>query len=278
MNLQHIIREMENIDPELPQRLDTRREAMKSFASFGKKLAVAAVPIAFGAMFKKAYGQSSSMPGILDVLNFALTLEYLEATFYEMGNAKGSSLIPTTAERKAFMIIGKHEMEHVDFLKSAISASGGTPVKKPDFDFTAGGLATNIFSDYETFLAASQSFEDLGVRAYKGQAGNLMSSNTVLTAALNIHSVEARHASKVRMIRQMNGFEAVKPWITLDYSGINHPEVQPVYAGEDNTTQAGVQIIGINNYDIDSAAASEAFDEPLSMKEVLPIVSVFIKH
>ena len=67
-------------------------------------------------------------------------------------------------------------------------------------DFTAGGKYADVFSNFKTFLALSQTFEDLGVAAYKGQAGNLMGYGAILTAALQIHSVEARHAAEVRRI------------------------------------------------------------------------------
>ena len=76
-------------------------------------------------------------------------------------------------------------MAHVAFLRTAITQAGGTPVtlSAASFDFTAGGAFADVFSDYDLFLAVSQTFEDTGVRAYKGQAGNLMSNNDVLTAA-----------------------------------------------------------------------------------------------
>jgi hypothetical protein len=68
----------------------------------------------------------------------------------------------------------------------------------------------------------------------------------------------------------------VKPWITLNQSGIGSPAVQPIYNGEETTMQAGVQITGINSTSISAAAASESFDEPLTKAEVLAIVDPFI--
>ncbi len=283
MNLHNIIEEIEKTDAEVYERLDGRRDAIKKFASFSGKAALAAVPLALGSMFKKSYGQSASQQ-ILDVLNFALTLEYLESEFYVTGLAT-SGLIPAI-DRPAFQTINTHELDHVEFLRSTIIALGGTPVSKPTFDFTAGngsmaGPFADVFSNYATYLAVSQTFEDTGVRAYKGQAGNLISSNEVLRAALRIHSVEGRHAAHVREIRRRNGLLVpagvlLQPWITLNQSGIATPLVQPSYNGEELTTQAGVNVVGINGFAITAEDASEAFDEPLTKAQVLAIVDPFI--
>ncbi|MEO6406947.1 MAG: ferritin-like domain-containing protein [Ferruginibacter sp.] len=282
MNIYNIITEIEKTDPEVYERLDGRRAAIKKLTSFSGKVAVAAVPLALSSMFKKAYGQTNTGL-ILDVLNFALTLEYLEAEFYVRGLNAG---VIAPVDVPAFTTISIHETAHVQLLKDTITALGGTPVAKPNFDYTAGngsmnGPFANVFTNYATYLAVSQTFEDTGVRAYKGQAGNLISSNEVLRAALRIHSVEARHAAHVREIRRRNGLLVpagvlLQPWITLNQSGIATPLVQPSYNGEELTTQAGVNIVGINGFDITAEDASEAFDEPLTKMQVLAIVDPFI--
>ncbi|HEX7906152.1 MAG TPA: ferritin-like domain-containing protein [Chitinophagaceae bacterium] len=285
MNVKHILTEIEKADPEVYDRLDTRRSAMKEFAGIAGKLALAAVPIALGGMFKKAYGQTST--ALVAILNYALTLEYLEAKFYQLGIAS-PGLIPAGAPATAIQTIGAHETAHVNFLKSAITSLGGTPRTEPVFDFTAGngtqtGPFVGVFSNYVLFLAVAQTFEDTGVRAYKGQAADpaLMANNDVLTAALNIHSVEARHASHIRQMRKANGGLVpvgvnVKPWITLKQSGIDSTAVQASYNGEEITNQAGVEIVNINGQTITAEDASEAFDEPLTMAQVLAIVDPFI--
>lgn len=285
MNLQNVIHEIEKIDPEFGERTDTRRGAMKQFAGTAGKLALAAIPFALGSMFQKAYGQRRDINAVVDVLNYALTLEYLEAKFYTLGVAS-AGLIPAGAATTAITTIRDHEVAHVNFLKTAITSLGGTPVSEPTFDFTAGngsgaGPFTGVFSNYALFLAVAQTFEDTGVRAYKGAAGDLISNNDVLTAALNIHSVEARHASHIRQMRRTNGGLVpaginVKPWITLNLSGIDSPAVQASYNGEEVTTQAGVEIVNINGQIISASAASESFDEPLTMTQVLAIVDPFI--
>ena len=278
MNLQNIFSEIENRDPEVYDKLDTRRDVMKRFAKMSGKVALASVPLALGSMFKTAYGRNTD--AITDVLQFALTLEYLEGEFYVKGNA-APALIPAV-DQPAFQVISQHESAHVNFLKTTITALGATPVPKPNFDFTAGsgsgaGPFVGVFTNYQIFLAVSQTFEDTGVRAYKGQAPALQSNPTVLTAALRIHSVEARHASHVRLIRQKLG-ASVKPWITGNQSGIGAPytgAVQASYNGEENVVQGGVTITGIGGQAISANAASEAFDEPLTKTAVLQIVMPF---
>lgn len=276
MNLNQLLTNIEQVDPEIYDRLDSRRSAMRSFAKAGGKVALAAVPAMLGGMFKKAYAGSTTMPSIVDVLNFALTLEYLESGFYTIG-LQTSGLIPLGLPHKGIRQIANHEQAHVLFLIQTITSLGGTPIPKPTFDYTAKGAFPTVFSDYDVFLALAQTFEDTGVRAYKGQAPNLMSSNAVLTAALQIHSVEARHASHLRQERSTRAMdETIRPWITGNSTAGIGAAVQPTYAGEENTNQAGVEIVGINGYDICFEDATEAFDEILTMDQVLTIVAPFI--
>lgn len=274
MNLLNIIDKIETVEEGFNDRLNPRRAALKGMFNFGSKVAVAAMPFALGSFFNKAYAQA---PGsVKEILNFALTLEYLEAEFYTTGVAT-SGLIPGGPAMNALMTIRDHENDHVAFLKTALGADA---VSKPGFDFTAGGAFPDVFSNYDTFLALAQVFEDTGVRAYKGQAGGLMSNKDVLTAALNIHSVEARHASHLRQMRRARGgaAENLKPWITAaNDTGIGSA-VDAVYAGEDNKKQAGVDITGLSGVGgkISQNAATESFDEPLTAEAVLAIVSPFI--
>ncbi|HOY03884.1 MAG TPA: ferritin-like domain-containing protein [Saprospiraceae bacterium] len=279
MKVSEIISAIGEQDPEIYERLSSRRRAMSGFVGFGKKLALTSVPFFLGSVLQKAYGQSTGTL-VVDTLNFALTLEYLEYRFYN--TALGSSgLIPSGPANAAITTIRDHELAHVNFLKTAITAAGGTPVSEPTFDLTGGNGSGNgpfkdAFSNYQVFLAVAQTLEDTGVRAYKGQAGNLISNDTVLTAALNIHSVEARHASHIRQMRKANGFDAnIKPWITgKDTEGV--AGVDASYAGEENTTQADVSIINIGGQTISASAASEAFDEPLTKEQILLIVDPFL--
>lgn len=274
MNIFNLLSEIEKVDPEIYGRLDSRRSVFRHFGGFGKKLVAAAAPLAFGTMINKAYGQTTNR-SVMDVLKFAFLLENLEAEFYKQ--AAATNIFPTAAGKGAFETIRDHEIAHVAFLKAAITGAGGMPVNytAASFDFTAKGNLTNTFTDYATMLAVAQAFEDTGVRAYKGQAPFLIENNEVLEKALQIHSVEARHAAHLRRMRR--DFAAIsanqKPWITGNDRGGLPALVQSIYNGEELTTQAGVNLV---TGSISAAAASEAFDEPLDTAQVTAIVTPFL--
>lgn len=250
---------LEKLDPDLLDRVVSRRGAVGTIGTAAAALAAASVPLGLGVFARRAFGQGGPLPqDIQDVLNFALTLEYLEAEFYTLGLT--ADLIPF-AQQRVFEQIRKHEDAHVELLSTTL---GTNALAKPEFDFTAGGTFHDVFTNYDTFLALSQAFEDTGVRAYKGQAGALISNHALLTIALRIHSVEARHASVVRRMRGLKG------WITGSSTDV--PELAPVYAGEGETTQAGVNTTSFVN----ANAATEAFDEPLTKAAVLEIAGLFI--
>jgi Ferritin-like domain len=281
MNIFNLITEIEKVDPEVYGRLDSRRKVFKHFAGFGKKLATAAVPLAFGSMFSKAYGQSANGRTVTQVLEFAYLLENLEAEFYKQAvvAAQTPAINAPAAAVGALTTIRDHEIAHVNFLKSALGASAPT-YTAASFDFTARGSYANVFTNYGTLLAVAQAFEDTGVRAYKGQVGFLVSNNDVLQAALQIHSVEARHAAHIRRMRRDTAgiTAAIKPWITQkDPGGV--PSIQAVYNGEELTEQATVALANktYGGIAISANAASEAFDEPLTTEQVTAIVTPFIR-
>ena len=184
---------LDTLDPDIATRLSSRRDL---FTSATLKLgALAAAPLVLAAVSSEAFGQVLPA-GVTDILNFALTLEYLEDEFYRTALAQGG-LIPERYQ-DVFTTISRHETAHVAFLTQAL---GGAAVAKPNFDFTARGKYRDVFRDFKTFAAVSQALEDTGVAAYKGQAPALAGGGALLTAALRIHSVEARHAAEVRLIR-----------------------------------------------------------------------------
>ncbi len=125
--------------------------------------------------------------GDLGIVNYALTLEYLEADFYDKAIASGFFHGSTLSTLKNF---GSEEHQHVIALKKA-ATSLGTPAAKPTSKFPIQSAAQ------VTKLAAT--VENLGAAAYLGQAGNIQSKE-ILAAALAIHSIEARHAATLNLV------------------------------------------------------------------------------
>ncbi len=146
---------------------------------------------AVGPFVREAIAQGGG--GDVDVLNFALTLEYLEAAFYTQGLKQVNGL---SGDAKSLATeIRDNETAHVQALTKTIKSLGGKPVKAPGVDFG------NAFSSQKAFLKLAQTFEDTGVSAYNG-AAPMIESTDVLGAAGSIVQVEARHAAAIRL---MNG-------------------------------------------------------------------------
>ena len=265
---------MQGLDPEMMEPIVSRRNAIAKGASASSKvmaaLALGSVPIALGALARDVYGQAPA--DVLDVLQFALLLEYLEGEFYTRGVA-GAGLV-AAADLVVFTQIRDHENVHITTLQGLIRGRGATPGAKPNFDFTAkGALAGFNFTgaaQYPVFMALAQAFEDTGVRAYKGQAPRLMGDKAMLTAALTIHSVEARHASQVRRMRGQKG------WITGNSRGDLPLFTQAIYEGEDLAMQAGLDITALGTGNGGIGGVTEAFDEPLTKAQVTAIVTPFL--
>jgi hypothetical protein len=306
MDFFKIITEIEKIDPEVYERFDTRRRVFRHVSGLGQKLSAAALPGLVSMLFNKAYGQSGStdLPqAIVDVLNLALQLEYLEFYFYD--TALSTTSLLNAADRPAIESIRNDESGHIKVLQGALGnqAKPQSAPKAAAFDYHAGSNFPNVFSDAAEFFAVAQSFEDLGVRAYKGAAPKLLSNKVLLETALNIHSVEARHASHIRTIRRglsagVSGLEATqvladltalpakpKSWVsgtdaggpkaafTAPIYGAGSPAVgvaaQIFYPAESNITQVGINVqttptAPSTELTLDAASASEAFDEALN--------------
>jgi hypothetical protein len=124
----------------------------------------------------------------VDILNFALTLEYLESTFYEEAMKK----VKATGELKKLLpLLAMDEKQHVEALEGTIKKLGGKPVAKPTFDFEYSGTSG--------FLKLAETFENTGVGAYNGAAPSIKSKE-VLGAAGAIVQVEGRHAAAISLL------------------------------------------------------------------------------
>ena len=125
--------------------------------------------------------------GDAEILNFALTLEYLEAKFYEEAKTRAKA----GGDLKSLVdLIAEDEQQHVEALTATIKQLGGKPVAAPKFKFDYSGTGG--------FLKLAQTFEDTGVSAYNG-AAPMIKSKEVLAAAGGIVQVEARHAAAIAL-------------------------------------------------------------------------------
>ena len=130
--------------------------------------------------------------GDLEIVNYALTLEYLEADFY--AQVIDSGLVKDKKLADLAKVLGQQEQEHVDALLATAKKLGGPPADKPTTKFEdvlSGGL--------ETVLNTAATVENLGAAAYLGAAGGIKDKD-ILAAALAIHSVEARHAAALNQL------------------------------------------------------------------------------
>lgn len=167
-----------------------RRDLLRKAALAGGGLVVAGG--LFEAMLTPAEAAISkkkqSKTNDIKILNYALTLEYLEAAFYQQANA--NKAWKDASFQKFAELTGKHEAEHVTALQAAL---GKKAIKAPEVAFG------NAVTDPAVFAATAQVLEDTGVSAYAGQVGNVFSRKVLETAAA-IHSVEARHAAWIRFL------------------------------------------------------------------------------
>lgn len=277
MNIVNILDQIEKVDNEVIDKLNPRRAAMKGMLSFGKKAAVAAVPFGLGSMFNTASAQTSAS-GIVDALQFILALKHFESALITQGLLKVKYSSPNTAaDLVALNTIKDQTNKHIAFLKSAITAAGATPVAAKAataYDYTGGGAYANAMSTTITFLKVLQGVKDATVRAIKGQAPALVKQGDTLAAALAMHAVDARHASKLRIMRLFNGYSSpIKPWTSERDLTENEAIGKDVFAGEDTTTQAGVDTSKISG--VTHAQATEAFDEPLTKAQVTAALAPF---
>lgn len=126
--------------------------------------------------------------GDVEILNFALTLEYLESDFY---NVKGKQVGLSGTAKSYAKMFGEQEADHVNALSTVIKSMGATPVAKPTFVIPANSQSS--------FLALASVLENTGVSAYNGAAPSVQSKQ-VLEAAGSIVQIEARHAAAINLL------------------------------------------------------------------------------
>ena len=172
----------------------SRKKFLKMAGGTGAAGAFAVFLAACGSDKKKATSSqaaSSSANGAagdVKILNYALTLEYVETAFYK--DVAGSGLFKG-AQLDTIKMFGDQEAQHVDALTAAVKKFGGTPAAKPQTKFP--------LTSAKAVLDLAATVENLGAAAYLGQAAAIQSKEA-LAAALSIHSVEARHAAALNTL------------------------------------------------------------------------------
>ena len=280
MNFFRIIDQLAEVDADVLGRLDGRRAVFSSLGTVAKRSAQAALPVLLASYFQKAYaGGNAGDP--VEIFNYALTLELLEADFYNKMQASPLFATATAADQAAINQIRKHENTHVSLLQTVIKGIGGTPVTGIAFKTTTFAGLTS----FQAQLVIAQLLEDTGVRAYKGRATDLQGIADVtiggkaynpLETALQIHSVEARHAAHIRGMRT--------PVQTAWINGNGDQDGADNYKGatpESNVTQAGFNLTtaGIITPNVTYSAmdVAAAFDEILTKPETLALATPLIQ-
>lgn len=219
-----------------------------------------------------SYAQTATLTP-RQVAEYALTLEKLEADFYQraIAAAENGPLASVPQVAKDILVsYGGDEAQHVTDLSAVLTAIGGNPdaVTIPDNPNYSAILGRDPFANAADLLLAGQYVEDLGVAAYKGQVQNLLAAGeagkAVLAGALAIHSVEARHAAGIRFLRQTLLGANVRPWIN-DASSV-------IY----NENRGGIAASAVQTKQVTSASvipfSSDAFDGYATESEVLELV------
>ena len=145
------------------------------------------------------FASAQSDQGDIDILNYALTLEYLEADFYSRGIDAG---VLSGEELALVRPIRDHEEAHVSTISSTLEDLGATPVEEPKFKYPSG-----TFGDRKAFLDTAYTFETLGVKAYHGQVVNFKDT-ALLAAAASIAGTESRHTAVLADLTGRDPFPA----------------------------------------------------------------------
>jgi hypothetical protein len=271
--------------------------------SFVRKLGVASAVVGTAATSKFANAATSTGPSDVDILNFALNLEYLEAEFYTMAttgmtidqtgidiSGSGTLGAVTGGSQLAFTNplvttgateLAKDEQAHVILLRRAIFSAGGTPIARPAINLNALGFG---FGSQNDFLVLARIFEDIGVTAYGG-AAPLIQDKNILGYAARILATEAQHAGSIRTLvaidnittsnAQLDGADVLPPpsgnhFFSTDFNGITLTRspgevLYLAYIGP-NKTSGGFFPSGVNGSSSlnTSSGAPATSDNPIS--------------
>lgn len=201
----------------------------------------------------KAFAQTTA-PTIVDVLNFALNLEYLEANLYSIvttGNPISASLQGTgagaitgspgkltldTTTLALFQALAADEINHINLLRTTITSLGGTPISQPALNYAAKGAVTTPAQ----LLATTRQFTAVGNSAYAGAAQFLVSNTAVLTAASQILGAEGQHLGAVN-------FQCIRQNVTTAFSSNTAAYVDAIDQPPNTTQYFTVYVSGASN-------------------------------
>ncbi|OON67932.1 ferritin-like domain-containing protein [Hymenobacter sp. CRA2] len=268
-------------------------ERRTALAQLARTAAVALPAVLAGAVVTPATAQRSGT--LLDALLLILRVEWLQEAFYSR-LLTAPTVVPA-AIQPDLALIRAQQQQHVALLENVISTSGGVLPTRPTYDFTGShgqttpSLFPDVFTSADTALAVAQVLEDFSVRAYQGQLASLMSNNDLMDLVVRMYAVEGRHAAHLRRLRQQRG-ASVKPWISgTDGDGPIPPATAPIYAGEGQLEQlatvsvyppvktslvALLPTLPVLTDAEQKAAATEAYDEPLTTAEAQRIMALFV--
>ncbi len=274
-------------------------ERRKLLQSAGLGAAAATILTATGAEARAASTEAISSTDV-DVLTFALNLEYLEATFYSYafygtglkpnfttgsdgspaGAVTGGAMVPfATHELKSFAReLVDAESAHVFLLREVLRREGATVIPAPAIDLKnsfntaaqAAGLGSsfNPFADENSFLLGAFIFEDVGVSAYAGSAANL-TNKLIITTAARILALEAYHAGSIRTRLALKGYAAA----TNDIAGARLMLTQAINTPQNPGGEIGDLGVVTNNRDtIADAASNEGLPYTRTPQQVLNVV------
>ena len=236
----------------------------------------------------------------VDVLNFALNLEYLETEFYLRGatgtgipaadQLSGAGAVTVASSSKVTFStsltqglaaeLAQTELQHVRVIQATIKSLNGTPIPAPALDYTNGfngaasaagiGASFNPFANEINFFLGALTFEEVGVSAYTGAAG-LISNATVLSAAAGIQAAEAYHAGSLRALLIAQYVQSGDPTALKNYDLIQ--KLRATLGGGGETPVATQDASGnVSGYTVVNADTTNSIAQPRTADQVLHIV------